>query len=377
MAKKVLVTGGAGLIGSHLVDELQNRNFDVRILDNLEQEVHKKGKPSWIPKDIEFIQDDVRNYESWKRALNGVKVVFHEAAYGGFSPDFSKIAEVNCVGTTLMFEAIKKERLDIEKIIVASSQAIYGEGKYYCKEHGFQHPELRSLEQLSQKEWEVKCGKCNVPMKPIPIDENTTPLTTGAYSISKYYQERLCIGLGKEYRIPAVALRYALTYGPRQSVFNPYSGICSIFSTRILNDKPPIIYEDGNQTRDFTFVKDVVQANMLVMEKAEANWEVFNVGTGVGTKVVDFCKLLTKAYKKNNEPEIPGRFRPLDLRHLLADAAKITEIGFKPRYTVEKGVNEYVNWIASNERPKDYFDEAEKILKGSGMVREASRLQEK
>lgn len=370
MSTRVLVTGGAGLIGSHIVDLLLERGCRVTVLDNLEPTTHPNGRPAWVPPEVEFIQGDVRNLEDWRRSLRGVEWVFHQAAYGGFAPEISKMTEVNTSGTARMFEAIRMDGLTISKIVVASSQAVYGEGSYICPIHGTFHPGLRPVAQLEQGLWEVRCPECGTEAASVPIAEHVCPDVTGVYSITKYSQERMAIALGKEFGIPAVALRYALTYGPRQSLFNPYTGICSIFSMRILNGLPPVLYEDGRQTRDFTFVRDVARANLFVMEKEEANYQVFNVGTGKATSIAAFSGLLARLYGRPElEPSLPGEFRPLDLRHLVTDNTKLRALGFVPEYTLEQGLQEYVTWIATQQHPKEYFEEAMRYLKKIGVVR--------
>lgn len=370
---KALVTGGAGLIGSHIVDLLLKKGYEVRIFDNLEPQTHLEGKPSWIPKEAEFIKGDMRNEKDLELALKGIDIIFHEAAYGGFAPEIAKMTDVNALGSAKMFEIIRNKRLDIKKIITASSQAVYGEGKYYCQEHGIQHPPLRSIEQLSEGEWEVKCPFCLKPMEGRPVDEEMAVNVTGVYSISKYFQERLTLNFYKETGIPTVALRYSLTYGPRQSIFNPYSGICSIFSTRILNNLPPVVYEDGNQTRDFIYVKDVAQANLLVSENDNIKCEVFNIGTGKATRVIDFLAILTKAYNSDIKPVFPNEYRPIDLRHLFADVTRIRKFGFEPKYDIARGVCEYVNWIYSIGSPKEYFSKATEYLKELKIVRKIDK----
>ncbi len=369
---KALVTGGAGLIGSHIADLLLEKGYEVRIFDNLEPQTHMEGKPRWIPEEAEFIQGDMRSERDLESALKGVDLVFHQAAYGGFAPEIAKMTDVNALGTARMLEIIRNKRLNIKKIVTASSQAVYGEGKYFCKEHGAQHPPLRSIEQLSKAEWELRCPFCSKPMEGRPVDEEMAVSVTGVYSISKYFQERLTLNFYKETGIPTVALRYSLTYGSRQSVFNPYSGICSIFSTRILNNLPPVVYEDGNQTRDFIYVKDVARANLLVSENDAIKGEVFNVGTGKPTRVVDFLSILTSAYKSNIKPVFPNEYRPMDLRHLFADASRLAKYGFKPQYDIETGVKEYVNWIRSIGSPKEYFSKAMEFLRELKIVRKVN-----
>ena len=206
-------------------------------------------------------------------------------------------------------------------------------------------------------------------MHGIPVTEDSPLRLNSIYAISKYFEERLTLALGREWAIPAVALRYSLTYGPRQSIFNPYSGICSIFSTRLLNRLPPIIYEDGKQMRDFVFVEDVARANLLAMERDEANYQVFNVGTGKGTTVMEFACLLRDAYQAKVDPVTPGEFRPADFRHLIADNSRITELGWKPAVSVAEGVQRYADWILSKPQPAEYFSQAEETLKQMRIVR--------
>jgi dTDP-L-rhamnose 4-epimerase len=370
MALKALVTGGAGLIGSHIVDQLLQKGYAVRIFDNLEPCTHMEGKPPWIPKDAEFLQGDMRNIDDVGKALTGVDVILHQAAYGGFAPELMKMTDVNATGTSRIFEVIRTRGLKIKKIVTASSQAVYGEGKYFCDKCGPCYPEQRPIEQLERGDWEAKCPTCGAPTRGMPINEESPLKFTGVYALSKYFEERLTLALGREWSIPAVSLRYALTYGPRQSIFNPYTGICSIFSTRLINGLPPVIYEDGRQTRDFVFVEDVARANVLVMEDDRANGQVFNVGTGKGTTVMEFACLLRDAYDAKVDPVTPGEFRPMDFRHLIADNSKITALGWKPTVPVAEGVRRYADWIMSRPRPAEYFTKAEQILKQMRIVRE-------
>ena len=224
MALKALVTGGAGLIGSHIVDQLL-KGYAVRIFDNLEPCTHMEGKQPWIPKDAEFLQGDMRNIDDVGKALTGVDVILHQAAYGGFAPELMKMTDVNATGTSRIFEVIRTRGLKIKKIVTASSQAVYGEGKYFCDKCGPCYPEQRPIEQLERGDWEAKCPTCGAPTRGMPINEESPLKFTGVYALSKYFEERLTLALGREWSIPAVSLRYALTYGPRQSIFNPYTGI--------------------------------------------------------------------------------------------------------------------------------------------------------
>jgi dTDP-L-rhamnose 4-epimerase len=368
---KALVTGGAGLIGSHLADLLLEKGYEVRILDNLEPSVHLEGKPDWIPKDAEFVQGDMRSMDDVEKAVTGVDVVFHQAAYGGFAPELTKMTDVNACGTARIFEAIRNRRLNVRKVVTASSQAVYGEGRYVCPECGPCYPEQRPASQLEHRDWEMHCPTCERPTAGSPIAEDAPLKLTGVYAISKYYEERLTLALGRDWGIPTAALRYSLTYGPRQSIFNAYSGICSIFSTRLLNGKPPVIYEDGHQTRDFLYVGDVARANLLVMESEAANGRVFNVGTGKGTRVLDFANLLRDAYGAGVDAVTPGEFRLIDFRHLIADNTRLRALGWEPSISVPEGVRRYADWILGKKKPAEYFTRAEETLKKMRIVRPA------
>jgi dTDP-L-rhamnose 4-epimerase len=366
---KALVTGGAGLIGSHIVDLLLKKGYEVRILDNLESCTHLEGKPAWVPVDTEFIQGDVRSTDDIERALKGVDVIFHQAAYGGFAPELTKMTDVNACGTSRIFEVIRTRGLDIKKIVTASSQAVYGEGCYKCNICGPCYPEPRMTDQLDRGDWEVRCPTCGAPVTGAPIPEEALLRFSSLYALTKYFEERLTLALGREWGIPAVALRYSLTYGPRQSLFNPYTGICSIFSTRLLNGLPPMIYEDGRQTRDFVFVEDVARANLLVLENEEADYRVFNVGTGRATAVFDFASMLRDAYGVAVDPQTKREYRPMDCRHLFSDNSKIVALGWQPTVSVQEGVRRYAEWILSKSRPAEYFSKAEQTLKALRIVR--------
>ena len=366
---KALVTGGAGLIGSHIVDLLLHKGHHVRILDNLAKPTHLKGKPNWIPSVAEFILGDVRNRQDLDCALEGIDWVFHQAADGGFTDAVNHYFTNNSLPTAVMYELIR-DKHPVQKVVVASSQAVFGEGKYVCWEHGSCYPQPRPVEQMRARDWEVHCPICGAPMKGVPIDEShTNPMLP--YALSKYWNEMLAISLGRLYKIPTVALRYSLTYGPRQSLYNPYTGICSIFSTRILNGKPPVIYEDGQQTRDFIFVEDVARANLLVAEKDVANYQVYNVGTGKATTVLDFVATIARVYGRKANPELRAEFRSGDFRHLVSDASKLRALGWEPCVQLENGLLQYANWIQRQNGIEEYFTEAEQLLKSTNIIQES------
>src|SRR5438270_1814676 len=261
--KRALLTGGAGRIGSHVADLLQREGWRVRILDYLEPQTHRRGKPAWIGNDVEFIEGDVADRETITSALVDIDVVFHQAAYGGYMPEIAKYVRVNSFGTAQMLEIIREQKLPIKKIVVASSQAVYSEGAATCPEHGLVFPEVRPVEQLQLGDWSVHCPTCQAVTKSAPTPERAPVGGETVYGLTKVDQEKLVLLWGKQIGIPTVALRYSCTYGPRQSIFNPYTGVIAIFCTRLLNDLPPILYEDGEQTRDFSFVEYIARAYLL------------------------------------------------------------------------------------------------------------------
>ncbi len=294
---KVLVTGGAGFIGSHTTDLLLEKGYSVRVLDSLEPPVHPQPrKPDYLPDEVEFIQGDVCHRGDLKRALKGVDFVFHLAAYQGYLTDFGKFARVNDGSTALLYEIIVNERLPVRKVVLGSSQAVYGEGKYECPEHGIQFPSLRPLPQLERGEWEIGCPVCKRDMKPLPIDESRVN-PHNQYAVSKYCQELYALNLGRRFGIPTVVLRYSITQGPRQSFYNAYSGILRIFTTRLFNNLPPIIYEDGKQLRDYVYVGDVAKANLMVIENETENFEVLNVGGDRAMTVLGYAELFGRGHR--------------------------------------------------------------------------------
>lgn len=370
--KNVLVTGGAGLIGSHIVDAAIAEDWNVRIFDNLERQTHRNGKPAWIDPDIEFVQGDVRHRKDWERALDGIDLVFHEAAYGGYMPEIAKFIHVNSVGTALLLETIRNHELPVEKVVMASSQAVYNEGAYSCPLHDAFYGLSRPVEQLRAGDYEMRCPQCGRVSATIPTDEAAPMGGENVYAISKADQERLLLSWGNATGIPVVPLRYSCTYGPRQSVFNPYTGVIAIFCTRLMNDLPPVVYEDGRQMRDLIFVEDVAQANILAATDDRANGRVFNVGTGNGVEIGALASMLAGLLGKHIEPDIPGTFRPGEMRALISDTTRISELGFAPRTELAEGVERYLDWIRNQGTIKDYFSAAERTLRQRNVVKQAA-----
>jgi dTDP-L-rhamnose 4-epimerase len=368
MSKRALVTGGAGLIGSHVADLLVREGWNVRILDNLEPNTHRRGKPSWINPKTEFIEGDIRDRDTITSALDGTDVVFHQAAYGGYMPEISKYVHVNSLGTAQMLEVIRENNLPVQKIIVASSQAVYSEGAGECAKHGLIFPSVRPVDQLQRGDWQVHCPICGAVTKSAPTPENAPVGGETVYGLTKLDQEKLVLLWGKQVGIPTVALRYSCTYGPRQSIFNPYTGVIAIFCTRLLNDLPPVLYEDGEQTRDFSFVEDIARANLLVAETDKLDGVAVNVGSGEGTPIRKVAEILSQLLHINIKPEARSEFRPGEMRHLTSDTKLIRAVGYTPRVDLEQGIQRYIDWIRTQSDIRDYFSEAERILKSKGIV---------
>jgi len=367
-----LVTGGAGLIGSHIADLAIRQGFDVRVLDSLERQTHRAGRPAWLGDDREFIQGDVRNRRDWERALDGIDIVFHEAAYGGYMPEIAKFIHVNAYGTALMLETIRNRQLPVQKVVLASSQAVYPEGAYHCPEHGHFYGVTRSIERLAHADYAMHCPVCDRTAIPLPTDEMAPMGGENVYAISKADQERLVISFGRATDIPVVALRYSCTYGPRQSLFNPYTGVIAIFCTRLLNGLPPVVYEDGHQSRDLVFVEDIARANLLVATDDRANQQIFNVGTGEAAEIGNLARLLARKLNVDIEPHFPGEYRPGEMRALISDIRKIGELGFAPQTRLSDGIDRYLEWIGTQGDIGEYFSQAEKRLRRRQVVKRAS-----
>jgi len=352
--KKILITGGAGFIGSHLVDQLLERGHKVRVIDNLEPQVHGTSgrKPSYLSSGAEFIKADINNKDALKKAIKNVEVVFHMASSVGVGQSMYQIRKytyTNDVGTANLLDLITQAKNKVQKIVVSSSMSIYGEGKYRCPRCGVFYPKRRSAKQIQDRIWEMLCPKCNKKSKPLATDEEKTLFPQSIYAINKGAQEQMVLTIGNAYKIPVVALRYFNAYGPRQALSNPYTGVLAIFSCRVLNNKPPIIFEDGLQSRDFIHVKDVARATILAMDKKQADYEVFNVGTGRRTTLVELASFLIKSINPKLKMQITDKFREGDIRHCFADIAKIKrKLGFYPRIKLESGLGDLLNWLKNN-----------------------------
>jgi dTDP-L-rhamnose 4-epimerase len=369
----VLVTGGAGFIGSHLVDALVERGHHVHVLDALVPQVHgEDAKPLYLNPTVEFIHGDICDRQLVNDALKHIDVVFHEAAEVGVGQSMYEIeryVRANDLGTAVLLEAILARRPQIKKLIVASSMSIYGEGAYTCESCGSVAPQLRPVEQLLERRWEMECPNCGKQLSPAPTSEEKPLFPTSVYAVTKQDQEQFCLAVGRSYGIPAVALRYFNVYGTRQALSNPYTGVCAIFSARLLNGNRPMVFEDGEQSRDFVHVSDIVQANLLALESDRANYQAINVGTGRATSVRAVSRLLAEGLGLDLEPEIVAKYREGDIRHCVADISKARALlGYEPKVTLERGIPELLSWVRA-QAAKDQVASATAELESRQLVR--------
>jgi dTDP-L-rhamnose 4-epimerase len=367
---KILVTGGAGFIGSHLVDRLISENHEVVVIDNLEPQVHQNKKPDYLNSEAKYIFKDLSDKETLVSILKDVEIIFHQAAAVGVGQsmyEIEKYVEMNVMGTAKLLELLVNNENSVKKLVVASSMSIYGEGAYECGKCGIVYPELRSEKQMKTREWEMICPKCGMQAKPIPTKEGKPLKPTSVYAISKRDQEEMCLSVGRAYGIPTVSLRYFNVYGPRQSLSNPYTGVCAIFSSRIKNNNPPIIYEDGLQTRDFIYVDDIVSANTFAMKENKMNYKSLNVGTGKPVKIIEIANTLASLYGKDIKPKTVNKYRSGDIRHCFADVSEIKKLGFDAKTSFEEGMRKLVEW-GEQAKAIDKVDEATKELIDRGLV---------
>lgn len=367
---RVLVTGGAGFIGSHTVDLLLARGHSVRVLDALTAPVHRDGQPpAYLPAAVEFIHGDVRDRGAWERALAGVGAVFHLAAYQDYLPDFSTFFHVNAVGTALLYEVAVAQRLPLEKIVIASSQAIYGEGRYRCAQDGAQYPGPRSEAQLQAHEWNPRCPQCGERLEPEFTPEDARLSPHNSYAMSKQAEETLAINLGRRYGLPTVGMRYSITQGARQSFRNAYSGAMRIFAMQALAGQPLSVYEDGLQLRDFVYVGDVARANLLVFEDPRADYQVYNVGSGRAGTVLALAECVAARAGTGSRPQVTGEYRFGDTRHILSNISRLRALGWEPTGDIGSNTDEYLAWAHSQPDFRNYADEARAYMRQVGAVR--------
>ncbi|PID57010.1 nucleoside-diphosphate-sugar epimerase [candidate division KSB3 bacterium] len=369
--KRCLVTGGAGFIGSYIVDSLVERGYTVRIFDNLEAQVHPGGSlPDYVNPAAEFIKGDVRDADALRKALKGIDVVFHKAAMVGVGQSqyqIQRYVDVNINGTAHLLDILANEKNTVSKLIVASSMSCYGEGQYECNDCGIVRPDLRSEDQMQDQDWELYCPICYEAVTPMVTSEEKRLECNSIYAISKKTQEEMVLNFGQTYGVPSVALRYFNVYGPRQSLSNPYTGVAAIFISRIKHDHAPVVFEDGLQTRDFVSVHDIARANVMAMEHEELAGN-YNIGTGQARSIKSIAETVSSLYGKDIAPEITGTFRKGDIRHCVADISKSREsFGYSPKVTFKEGMKELMEWSATA-KSADRFDEAREELKKRGLV---------
>ncbi len=368
----ILVTGGAGFIGSFIVDELIRRGHDVTIFDNLDMQIHPDGHPpDYLNTHARFVQGDVRDYDAFHQVVREAEVIFHEAATVGVGQsqyEIKKYVDVNVGGTANLLDILVNHTHQVRKVMVAASMSSYGEGLYACDEHGPVRSGLRTEEQMAARDWEQHCPVCQVEIKPVPTPETAYQYTSSIYAQTKKDQEDMVLNIGRTYNLPVVALRYFNAYGPRQSLSNPYTGVMAIFISRLKNDQPPVIYEDGLQTRDFVSVHDIVQANILAMERDDANYEVFNVGGGNPMTIRDISLHTARLLRKHIEPQITMKFRKGDIRHCISDISRIQQkLDYEPQIAFDDGLKEVIEW-SDGAHAKDLFEDATRELRDKGLV---------
>jgi dTDP-L-rhamnose 4-epimerase len=368
---KILITGGAGFIGSHTADALLAKGHEVRVLDILQKPVHRDGWPTYLDPAIEKIEGDVRDEDTLLNAMRGVDAIYHLAAFQDYLPEFSRFFSTNVTSTALIYELIVREKLPIRKVIVASSQAALGEGLYLDANGTRVLPGLRPDEQLRQGIWEIQPTGDQVGPLQYQATDETVANPQNCYGTSKIAQENVALNLGKMYEIPSVAMRYSIVQGPRQSLYNAYSGACRIFSLSFHVGRDPVIYEDGNQVRDFVNYLDVVDANLKVLEDARADYEMFNVGGDKAITVGEFAATVGQVFGRNDyEPKASGKYRYGDTRHILSDVSKLKALGWKPQRTTHDSVSAYRDWMVTAAPAEDILEQSDKLMKALGVVRE-------
>lgn len=372
MTSTVLVTGGAGFIGSYVAELLLEKGYQVRVFDKLVDQVHRGAGPRNVPAGAEFVRGDMGDRAAVKAALLGVDSVVHLAAEVGVGQsmyEISRYVDANTGGTATLLDILANDSHQVAKIVVASSMSIYGEGLYACPEHGELAPDLRGEAQLARHRWELRCPTCGLELTGVATPESKPWHPTSVYAISKMDQELLCLSYGAAYDTDVVALRYFNAYGPRQALSNPYTGVAAIFSGRLLNRRAPLVFEDGLQKRDLIHVRDVARATVLALESQQVAGQSINVGVGEPMTVVGVARTLALALDVDIEPEVTGQSRSGDIRHCWADPTKAVELlGFRPEISFADGMAELVHWLAS-QTAEDRVDDMRLELEKRGLAR--------
>ena len=369
---KILVTGGAGFIGSHTSDRLLALGHEVVVLDALIPPVHRDGVPAYLSPGADFYLGDVRNRDLMANLLRRVDAVYHFAAYQDYLTDFARFSEVNVVSTALIYEIIVAERLDLARVVVASSQSAMGEGLYRCPEDGEQLPGMRPETALAVGQWEIPCPECGGPMAMQATPERISN-PQNAYGMSKLGEEMVAVNLGRRYGIPTVALRYSIVQGPRQSVYNAYSGACRIFCLSYLQGVAPTLYEDGGAIRDYVNIGDVVDANLLALEDQRAVGRVFNVGGGKPITTREFSDVVMRQYGSAEPGVVTGEYRFGDTRHILSDTSALRSLGWEPRRGPAESVAAYAGWLKGMDGLDGVLAAASARMRALGVVRKTQR----
>lgn len=384
MKGKVLITGGAGFIGSHTADALIHDGYEVRVLDNLDPQIHGEGRrvPDYLNDEVEFMYGDVRDRDAVAAALQGVDVVYHLAALTGVTQsmyDVGSYVDVNVTGTATVWDVIVNGKLPVRKFVLSSSRAVYGEGAYMCKAcHREVYPPLRPESQFSHGDWEMHCPHCDAPVEAAPTREDKPLQPLSVYAQTKLFQESISRMMAESYGVPTVILRYFNVYGPRQALSNPYTGIAPVFCTRIRNGKPVDIYEDGLPVRDFVHVSDVARANLLAAQAGEAGSAasdgacvVANVGSGEPLTILDMAQSICRHMKEECQLQFSGRFRSGDIRSCYADIDSARRLlGYEPTVSFDWGVADLIRWVFRQQQPRDAYEASLGNLEGRGLVRQ-------
>lgn len=374
--ERVLITGGAGFVGSHLADALAFAGYDVTLFDNLEPQVHGDtpwSRPDYLSADLRLIRGDVRDAEQLAGPLRQADVVVHLAAMVGVGQSMYQIrryTEVNTLGAASLLQLLAENSGHVRKLVVASSMSIYGEGAYDCPRCGEVSPRLRPEGQLMDRQWEVCCPICRAEVRPKPTAESKPLFPSSIYAINKRDHEEMFLAFGAAYRLPAVALRFFNIYGSRQALSNPYTGAAAIFCSRMMSGQPPLIFEDGEQRRDFVHVSDVVQACRLAIERSEADGQVLNVGSGQPLSINEVAAILADELGWRGGAEVSGKYRAGDIRHCYADISRIQRLlGYKPKLSLRDGVHELVGWVGRQQVIRHQVVDATRELSERGLVR--------
>jgi dTDP-L-rhamnose 4-epimerase len=370
---RIAVIGGAGFIGSHLVDALLAQGFSTRVIDNLDSQVHPDGAPpAYLNPRAEFIREDVRNLEGLSRAIEDMNAIFYLAGAVGVGDSMFKIrhyAEANVLGGSNLLDILANRKHTVRKVILSSSVTVYGEGKYSCPQHGFVFPGTRSAEETKSRHWEPRCPveskdvRCSAKLTPLSIDEGKPLSPLSVYAVTKRTQEEMFLTVGAAYGVPVAVLRYFNVYGSRQALSNPYTGVAKIFASQFAQGKAPLIYEDGLQTRDLVHVSDVVQANLLALQRDEANGEIFNVGTGRPTSILEMARAVSSRLNSHVAFQPSHQHRAGDVRHCWADITKIrARLGFEPRYLFPAGIEDVLATAHDAQNPSETLEAHNKLV---------------